>query len=287
MFVDNREVVVTGEFLKIAKLKSEFFEYVGDPSSFVARMKDEKLRADLFTFLQETPDRNPRFDFHLEWESISVLPITTYENWWKKQIKDKTRNVIRKAQKNGVELRVVEFNDDLVRGIQDIYNESPLRQGKPFMHYGKEFETLKRAHISYLEKSDFIGAFYGGELIGFIKLVHGKGISNIMQILSKMAHRNKSPTNALVAKAVEICAQRGVPYLHYGVWSRGGLGDFKKNHAFERFEVPRYFVPLTSRGKLSLMLKLHHRLRDHLPERWLDYLVGLRTKWYSYKLGMR
>ena len=282
MLVDNKEVVVTGRFLKIAKLKSESFEYVDDPPSFVARMKDKKLRADLFTFLQETPDRNPRFDFHLEWESVAVLPITTYENWWEKQIRNTTRKKIRKAQKSGVEVRILEFNDDLVKGIQEIYNESPLRQGLPFAHYGKDFETLKKDHITFLERSDFIGAFYGNELIGFIKLVHGNGISKTMQVLSNMASRDKAPTNALIAKAVGICAERGIPYLQYGVWSRRGLGDFKKSHAFERFDVPRYFVPLNLRGQLALKLGLHRKISKYLPGGWVDFLVGIRSKWYTF-----
>jgi hypothetical protein len=285
MLIDNKEIMVTGRFPRIARLKAEYYEFVEDPHDFITKSKAGKLRADLFTFLQGVSDRNPHYDFHLEWESIAVLPITTYEHWWKNQIKDKTRNMIRRAQKKGVEIREVEFNEDLVKGIEGIYNDSPLRQGKPFGHYGKDFETLKKAHISYVERSDFIGAYYENELIGFIKLVHGKGVSNLMQIISKISHHSKAPTNALIAKAVEICAHKGVPLLHYGVWSRRSLGDFKKHHAFEPFDVPRYFVPLNVRGKLILKLKLHQRLKDHLPERWLDYLAGLRTKWYSYKLG--
>jgi hypothetical protein len=287
MLIDNKEIIVSGRFSRIARLKAEYYEFVDNPHDFIAKSKASELRADLFTFLQGVPDRNPRYDFHLELESIAVLPITTYEHWWKKQIKDKTRNMVRRAQKRGVEIRVVEFNDDLVKGIEGIYNESPLRQGKPFGHYGKDFETLKRAHITYQEKSDFIGAFYKNELIGFIKLVHGKGVSNLMQIISKITHHDKAPTNALIAKAVEICAQKGVPLLHYGVWSRRSLGAFKKHHAFERFEVPRYFVPLNFKGKIILMLKMHRRIKDHLPESWLDFLAGYRTKWFTYKYGAR
>jgi hypothetical protein len=285
MLIDNKETIINGRFPRIARLKAEYYEFVDDPQDFVGKSNAGKLRADLFTFLQRVNDNIPHYDFHLEWDSIAVIPISTYEHWWKKQINDKTRNMIRRAQKKGVDIRVVEFNDELVKGIEGIYNESPLRQGKPFGHYGKDFETLKKAHISYLERSDFIGGFYENELIGFIKLVHGKGVSNLMQIISKITHHDKAPTNALIAKAVEICAQKGVPLLHYGVWSKRGLGDFKKHHAFERLDVPRYFIPLNVVGKLVLQLRLHHRIRDRLPESWVDYLVNLRTKWYQYKFS--
>lgn len=287
MLVDNKEVVVSGRFLRTVRLKAEYYEWVDDPHGFVAEAKAGRVRADLFTFLQGVSDRSPRYDFHLEWESVAALPITKYEDWWKKQINDKTRNMIRKAQKSGVEVRAVEFTDDLVKGILEIYNESPLRQGKPFRHYGKDFETVKRDHISYLERSDFIGSFYKDELIGFVKLVHGKGVSSLMQIISKISHRDKAPTNALIAKAVEICAERGVPYLHYGIWSRRSLGDFKKHHAFERFDLPRYFVPLNLKGKLILQLTLHRKLSDRLPESWLNFMTDLRSKWNSFKYDAR
>lgn len=287
MFVDNREVIMSGKFTKTVRLKAEYYEWVENPNAFVSQLKVCGMNVDLFTFLQKMPDRNTIYDYYVEWDSISVLPITTYENWWARQINVKTRNMIRKAQKSGVEVRLIEFNDNLVRGIKEIYDESPLRQGKPFKHYGKDLITLKKEHISYLERSDFIAALYENELIGFVKLVHGKGVSNLMQIVSKSAHKDKAPTNALIAKAVEICAQREVPFLHYGVWSRGGLGDFKKHHAFERFDVPRYFIPLSLKGKLALKLALHRKVSDKLPERWLEFMINLRNKWYSHKYGAR
>ena len=61
---------------------------------------------------------------------------------------DKTRNMVRKAGKKDVSIRVVGFDDKLVEGIAEIYNESPLRQGNRFRHYGKDFETLKAAHAT-------------------------------------------------------------------------------------------------------------------------------------------
>lgn len=287
MLVENKKIIVSGKVLRTASLEAEYYEFVDDPYSFVATIKAEGLGADLFTFLQKWDDRKPRYDFPIQWDSIAVLNLTTYENWWKQQINDKTRNMVRKAQKSGVEVRVVAFNDDLIRGIKEIYDESRLRQGKPFKHYGKDIETLRRAHISFVERSQFIGAFFQNELIGFIKIVHGIGMSHLMQIISKVSHRSKAPTNALIAKAVEICAQRGVPYLHYGVWSRRSLGDFKVHHAFEPLDIPRYYVPLSMKGKLMLELKLHQKISDYLPGTWIDYLAGIRAKYYTYRYGRR
>ena len=149
------------------------------------------------------------------------------------------------------------------------------------MHYAKSFETLKRDHETFLSRSDFIGAFYRGEMIGFIKFVVGKNVASLMQIISKFAHRDKAPTNALIAKAVEMCAERKIAHLHYGVWSRRGLGVFKINHGFQRREVPRYYVPLNFKGQAFLGLRLHRNPRDYLPGGWQDYLAELRGKWIT------
>lgn len=280
--IDNQEVVISGRLFKRGSLRAEYYDTIQDPVAFFQKLQQAGGRADLFTFLQSVADRTPRFQYHLESDRIAVMPITTYEAWWK-SLKDKTRNMVRKAAKTGVEIRTVEFNDELVAGIKVLYDESPLRQGKPFKHYGKSLEVLKRDHASYLERSEFIGAFFEGKLIGFIKLVHGNQVANLMQILSLMGHRDKAPTNALIAKAVEICAQKQVPNLHYGMWSRRGIGEFKINHKFECMEVPRYFVPLSWKGELLLKGKLHHQLTDYLPEKMLDTMTAWRSKWYGIR----
>ena len=102
----------------------------------------------------------------------------------------------------------VNFDDQLVRGISDIYNETPIRQGRKFWHYGKSFEQVKAENATYPDRSEFIGAFFNGELIGFIKFVMVNNVARIMQIVSLEAHTDKRPTNALLAKAVEIAARK-------------------------------------------------------------------------------
>ncbi len=278
MIIENKEVVLSGRFVRIARLRAEYYDFVESPESFLREVKKSGLSADIFSFLQRVTDGSPKFPYHVQRETISVVRISSYDNWWKKQISDKTRNMIRRAQKKGVVIRVVEFNNQLINGIKGIYDEAPIRQGKPFLHYGKDFETLRKDHISYIDQSEFIGAFLGDELIGFIKLVHGQGVSNCMQIIAKVEHRDKAPMNALLAKAVEICAQRGVSMLHYGLWSRRGLGDFKKHHAFERLDVCRFFAPLNFRGRISIALKLYRKPADFAPGNVVDFCAGLRTK---------
>lgn len=287
MLIENKEMVVSGTFARIARLRAEYYEWIDDPAWFVSRIKATAIKADLFTFVDRITRRSPRTDYLLEWDSIAVLSITRYEHWWKNQINDKTRNMIRKAKKSGVVVRPVEFNDDLIKGIKEIYDESPLRQGRPFKHYRKDFETLKREHATFLDRSQFIAAFFGDELIGFVKLVYDEGMAHLMQIISKISARNKAPTNALIAKAVKICADKKISYLHYGIWSKRGLGDFKRHHSFERLDLCRYFIPLNWKGRLILAMMLHRPVKERLPESLLGVLVSLRSKWNARRLAAK
>ncbi|MGD0842663.1 MAG: hypothetical protein ABSA32_16065, partial [Candidatus Acidiferrales bacterium] len=206
----------------------------------------------------------------------------------------KGRNKAKQAGKKGVVVREVPFDDDLVRGICEIYNESPVRQGRPFPHYGKSFDVVRKMSATFLDSSIFIGAFVGEELIGFIKLTNDENQtqSGIMHIVSKIKHRDKAPTNALVAQAVRSCADRKIPYLVYSNFAYGkketsSLSDFKERNGFERVDVPRYYVPLTALGRIAFRLGLHHKLVDLLPGPVLLKAREMRDSWYNRKFPVR
>src|SRR5260370_12488539 len=197
----------------------------------------------------------------MEWDNFAVLHVSAYDTWWKKQIDNKTRNMVRRAEKKGVEVRETPFDDALVRGIWEIYNETPFRQGKPFPHYGKDIDTVRREAATFLDRSIFVGAYLETQLIGFIKLTDDetRTQSGIMNIVGMIQHRDKAPTNALVAHCVRSCADRKVAYLvyanfAYGNKQRDSLADFKQNNGFQRIDLPRYYLPLTAVGASALRL---------------------------------
>ena len=190
-----------------------------------------------------------------------------------------------------MKLREVPFDDTLVRGIWEVYNESPIRQGRPFTHYGKDIETVYKEEATYLDSSVFIGAFLGDKMIGFVKMVadETRTQAGLMNIVSMIRHRDKAPTNALIAQAVRSCAERGISYLVYSNFAYGKkqqstISDFKERNGFQRIDLPRYYVPLTRIGWLALRLRLHHTFSDHLPESVAAKLRELRNAWYNRKL---
>jgi hypothetical protein len=218
------------------------------------------------------------------------MPVSTFDHWWTKQLENKTRNIVRKGERKGVTAREVPFDDDLVQGIWTIYNESPIRQGRRFPHFGKHIEVVRSEEGTHLSSSIFIGAFFDNRLIGFAKLVHDDTgtQAGLMNILSMIQHRDKSPANALVAQAVRACADRRIPYLvysnfAYGKKQRSSLSDFKEHNGFRRIDLPRYYVPLTRIGRAAFRLGLHHRCIDYLPGPLIAKARELRTAWYNRK----
>lgn len=290
MKVCNREINVQGRLIRIAWLDADKYQFLDDPQPLLDDLRKSGTRVDLFTFMQRLPATEPKFRYPMEWDNLAVLPVSTFDHWWNHQIRSFPRNRARQAEKRGVTLREVPFDDALVHGIWEIYNESPVRQGVPFRHYGKNIETVYKEEATYLDSSIFIGAFLGDKLIGFVKLVtdETRTQANLMNILSMVGHKDKAPTNALIAQAVRSCAEHGIKYLVYQNFSYGNkagdsMSHFKEINGFQRVDVPRYYVPLTSIGWAALHLGLHRRLVDHLPEPLIAKLRELRNKWYNRK----
>jgi len=281
VLVENKEIVINGNVIKIAKVKDEWYTDVENPEKVIRALINSGLRADIFSFWQRFPNVEVKYSYYYEWEKLSILPIKSYKQWWEKQIHKSARNHVRQASKKGVSVEVVKFTDDLVRGIASIYNETKIRQGKIFPHYGDDLDKVRRENSTYLDKSIFLAAYCNEELIGFIRLILEEQFADIIQILSKIEHRDKAPTNALIAKAVEVCEKRGIPYLAYGEWGKGGLKEFKIYNGFELRQVPRYYVPLNFRGRIALKCQLHKGLIGMLPEKLIFFLLELRGRYYE------
>jgi hypothetical protein len=282
------EVNIEKGIVRIAHVHGDGYRFVDDPVRVVNGLRKCVARVDLFTFAQRLPESEPKFSYPLEWDNLAVLPVTTFENWWTQQIGFKARNKAKQAEKKGVVMREVPFDDKLVAGIWEIYNESPIRQRRRFPHYGKDLKTVRREEATFLDSSIFIGAFFEDKLIGFVKLVPDETCTQagLMNIVSLIKHWDKAPQNALIAYAVRACANRGIRHLVYSNFDYGkkrqdSLRDFKERSGFQRVDTPRYYVPLTAIGRAAFRLGLHHRLGERIPEPVAARLRDLRAVWYE------
>jgi hypothetical protein len=272
-------IIPTGP-ASIVRLENEWYEDVRDPGAVIDALKRSKeIKGDIFTFWQRVPDLEPRHSYAMEWEDLAVLPITDYQHWWNHQIKSRVRNLIRKSEKEGVEVREASFDDEFVRGMVAIFNEAPVRQGRPFCHYGKDFETVKRQFSRFLFREDMIGAYYQGELIGFVMLGNAGEFGITGQIISSLRHRDKATSNALIAKSVALCEKKRMSYLVYLHWGDDSLTEFKRRCGFERTRAPRYHVALTALGSLTLKARLHRGWSQALPKQLRSFLKQLRNAW--------
>src|SRR5262245_15100376 len=290
--VGEATILMRGRFLKIAEIFDEYWlerDSLPNPQVVVAELRRNPSRPDLFTFAQRVPDVEPAYDeYHREFDNYAVLPISTYEHWFQRQLPAPARRNIRASEKRGITVRVCQYDDDYVRGISSIYNETPIRAGRKFWHFGKDLESVRIENGTYAARSTFLAAYFCDEMVGYLKVVWDKHTAAIMQILSKSAHRELRPNNALLAEAVKQCCSRGVNYLiyesfHYGNKTGDSLTRFKENNGFARMNIPRYYVPLTMKGVVALRTGLHRSAKERVPEWIATPLRDLRRKWHERK----
>lgn len=290
LVVRGHQLVVTGHLLKTCSLQDEWYQDLSDPLRLVQELILDPPSADVFTFIIRPSDEaGEDLYFHRDLDNVAAAKISDYEAWWS-GIGSKTRALVRKAQKSGVRVKVVELDEAMLAGIERIYNETPVRQGKPFWHYRKDRDYLRRLHATYPDRSDFLAAYVEGELAGFVKLVYTGRTANTMHIISMNAHRDKAVNNALIAKSVEVCAGRGCNLLVYDKfdYESGGsatLQQFKRNNGFERLNYPRYYVPLTLKGRLAIRFGLEKGLVVALPRPLVAKMVEWRNRWYMRNYG--
>ena len=285
------EIKVQGRLVRIARIKGDGYVFMENPKSVLEAVAKCGARVDLLTFVQKVSETSPKYSYPMEWDNFAVLRVTSFDEWWEKQIGFKARNKAKQAEKKGVVIREVPFSDSLVEGIHQVYNETPVRQGEPNRHYGKNLQTVYQQEATFPERSVFIGAYLDETLIGFVKLVFDETLTQagLMEIAAMVRYRDKAAANALVARAVRVCADRNIPYLVYAKFAYGKkqtstLSDFKERNGFQRVEVPRYYVPLTRTGEIALRYGLHHPLADRLPESLISKLRDMRTSWYNRRL---
>jgi len=239
-------------------------------------------------------------------DNVAIAVFNDYKNWlWK--LPEETESRLDRARKARLEVKVVnpkvsesvlderKAGYKLAEGIWRIYNETPVRQGRSFLHYGVSLEQVQR-HV-FSTSNLFLGAYLlvvvQRKLVGFAELEIGEETGAFAQILSLISYRHVMPNNALIAKAVEVCAERGCYWLVYGrMGNHPSLDRFKESNNFQKQVIKRYYVPLSLRGKVAVALGLHRDLKDAVPERLKGAAVPAynwvsRLKAKAYDVGHR
>jgi hypothetical protein len=283
-------LIATGKRLRIAKIRGEEMreKEIEDPEVYLTALRNDKdqiLKADVFSFTQKLPATQPQYSYRMEWESIAAIALVDFKQWWE-GLPQETRKNVRRSQKRGVLIKIKEFDEDLIEGIRAVNDDSPLRQGMKNAYYGLTPEETRKRYSEFVGRCDFICAYSGEEMIGFLHLVYREDVAAILNLTAKPSQFDKRPANALVAKAVEICEARGISHITYGNYNYGNkrdspLREFKIRNGFKEILVPKYFVPLTLWGRLCMKANIHRGLIGNLPPSVISAGLRARALWYK------
>lgn len=282
--IEGNELETHGRLVRMCRIAAPWYEPVRDIEKLIQALKRLRPRPDLFTFFQRVPRVDPEYAYFMERYSVAVLQLGSYADWLARSVGKKTRHSLRNALAKGVIILEIEFGDELVAGIHEVYNETPIRYGKKFPHYGDTMATARSENITYVERSQFLAAYCQEEFVGFAKIVFEEEFADVLQLLSKTSHRDKNVNNALIAKIVEVCASRGVAHVAYGDWDSGTLTDFKRHCGFTKMDLPRYYIPITTWGAIALKFGLHRPLRTLAPPRMARLARKARSWWHHLRM---
>lgn len=239
---------------------------------------------DILSFSEDFRYPKPRYKIPCFYDNLAVIPLSTYDRWYRFQVDSDLRKDLKRAICRGISVVSTPLTNELVAAIKAIYDETPVRQGRKFWHFNKSLEDVRRENSSFQDRAEFLTAVFCDEVIGFLKLVYVDDVAKMMQILSMESHRDKRPNNALIAKAVQIASERGCSYLTYGRMVYDGQGDssvtfFKKRNGFLEVRYPRYSMPLTPKGAIAVRLGLHRSFKRFLPGPLVKLALRARA-WY-------
>lgn len=84
-------------------------EYLYDTDVTKELLIDLKnIGVDLFTFVQRSfLGFGQEYSFPSEDESISLLRINSFDEWWRFQIRKEERNLVRKAERKGIAIKLI------------------------------------------------------------------------------------------------------------------------------------------------------------------------------------
>ena len=157
-------------FVKIAHDIKEYEKNIIPTDEFIEKLSERDI--DIFTFLDRKwccPIPNPPSTWIKSEDNVGLLEIKDYDAWWS-NVGKKTRNMVRRAEKSGIKVAVIQPSEKFAEGIWKIYNETPIRQERAFPHYGEPLQTVT-GNMFKAQNSTFIGAFLQEELVGFIQII--------------------------------------------------------------------------------------------------------------------
>ncbi|MBQ0043350.1 MAG: GNAT family N-acetyltransferase [Lachnospiraceae bacterium] len=141
------------------------------------------------------------------------------------------RNVIRKAEKLGVEIHYGR-SKELYDEFREIYNATMDNVGaEEYYYFNEQFYDSILNDLG--ENAQLFYATYNGEIVAMSIIMFGGNQMHYHLSASKMEYRNLGATNLILYKAAVYGAQRGYKTFHLG----GGVGS----HADSLYQFKKRF----------------------------------------------
>lgn len=262
MFEDETLAIERRLFFSIAEF--HHYEFVSDievNGDLLADLKRRKI--DIFCFVPRSFLNSvscKKYALPSTDEDVAIIPLVSYDHWFN-TIHKHARNAVRKALKNGVYVEPIQPNEESIRSMWRIFNESQVRGGRKYSGYGIDLQAVRRK-FGNPEHTEILGAYFSDELLGFIRLLFGDRVTVIQSFISSLSHRNLAPNNILLSEAVKRCCERRIQFLVYGngLGYLHGLDRFRIDNGFKKYTVVRYYLPLSTHGQLAAALNLHREI---------------------------
>lgn len=191
------------------------------------------------------------------------LDLSSPEVIWE-NITSKNRNVIRKAQKNGIEIRIGR-SKELFETFREIYNSTMDKDNADeYYYFAPEFYESILSDLE--ENAQIFCAVLDEKIIAAAIMLAANGRMNYHLSGSIREYSNLAPTNLILYEAALWGCENGCKslYLGGGVGSgEDGLFKFKKSF-YRKDDLPRFHIgkKILNKEKYNELLSL----REILPE---------------------
>lgn len=182
------------------------------------------------------------------------MDLASEEVIWN-NIASKNRNMIRKAQKAGIEIRHGQ-GKELLQEFTAIYNATMDRdKAEPYYYFGEAFYDSICEDLQ--DHYELFYAVLDGETIAMSIMLHCNGQMHYHLSGSKAEYRHLAPTNLLLYEAARWGYEQGFRTFHLG----GGVGSdetgglYKFKQAFNRHSDITFSI-----GKIIFDRSLYDRL---------------------------
>lgn len=151
-----------------------------------------------------------------------AIDLSSPEIIWE-NIHSKNRNMIRKAEKNSIEIKHGK-GMDLLEKFMEIYNKTMDKDHAEAYYYFK-LPFYESIHNDLYDNYEMFYAEYEGKIIAMSIMIFANGRLNYHLSGSDIEYRNLAPSNLLLYKTALWGCEQGMKTFHLG----GGVGSGEDN----------------------------------------------------------